>query len=319
MTKPLVLVTEHLDPVAAEWLEPHVQLVRCPYDDPGALEGYLPLAEGLVIRTYTRVDRPLLAKAPNLRVVGRAGVGLDTIDLPACQERGVKVVSTPDANTQAVVEYVWALIFDALRPRIDFREPIEPATFHTYRKTFCGRQIQTLTLGILGMGRIGRKVARVGRALGLKILYHDLLSPAYLHLPPDDTSLSVDKIDLLQSSDILTLHPDGRPSNRHLLDAKALSYLKPTCLLLNTARGFLIDPHALAAWARSSLDFGGQAILDVHEPEPPPLSYPLYHLPNVRLLPHLAARTYEAMEAMSWVVRDVLAVLRGEVPLFAAF
>ena len=117
MSRPLVLQTEDLAPAATEFLRERCELVFCPAADDAKFSGLIGRAQGLVVRTYTRVDEALLERAPLLRVVGRAGVGLDAIDVSACRARGVRVVYTPDANSQAVAEYVFALLFDALRPR----------------------------------------------------------------------------------------------------------------------------------------------------------------------------------------------------------
>jgi phosphoglycerate dehydrogenase-like enzyme len=317
-TKPRVIITEHLDSDAADWLAERTDLVHLHHDDP-AFDAALAQADGLVIRTYTIINDALLDRAPKLKVVGRAGVGLDNVDLPACQRRGVMVVSTPDANTQAVVEYVWALVLDAKRPRAAMVDRISPADFHGMRKRLVGPQIQEMTLGILGMGRIGRRIAQVARAIGMNVVYNDLLQPDELHLPAGDLGQWVDKPTLWSQSDILTIHVDGRHENRHLIDAGVLEKLRYSCLLINTSRGFVIDAAALAAWARSSAAHGGGAVLDVHEPEPPPVDYALWGLGNVRLLPHLASRTHRAMSNMSWVVKDVAAVLGGERPKWPAF
>jgi phosphoglycerate dehydrogenase-like enzyme len=256
--------------------------------------------------------------APKLRVVGRAGVGLDNIDVPACRHRGVEVVYTPDANTQAVVEYVFALIFDAIRPRHTLDGFVQPEEFHRLRKVHVGRQLDTLTLGILGMGRIGTRVGRAASALGVRVIAHDILPEHELRGRIEYPFEFVDRATLLARADVLTIHVDGRPENRHLINADALAGLNRSCLFINAARGVLVDNTALADWARRAQAHGGGAVLDVHEPEPPPRDYPLFHLPNVRLLPHLASRTPEALENMSWVVRDVISVLRGEKPRFPA-
>jgi phosphoglycerate dehydrogenase-like enzyme len=312
--RPKVLLTEHLDDEAADWLARRVDLVRQPHDDVAGLYRELADAAGLVVRTYTQVDGELLDHAPKLRVVGRAGVGLDNIDLDACRGRGVRVVYTPDANTQAVVEYVFALILDAVRPRLYMSEPPTADEFHDYRRQYLGLQLDTRTLGILGVGRIGRRVARVAAAIGMPVFCHDLLGPDELGLDAGFPGRFVDAGTLYAESDILTIHVDGRPENRGLIDASVLDRLRPHCLLLNAARGMLIDPGALAAWAARHADAGAAAILDVHDPEPPTADLPLWGRANVKLLPHLASRTPEAMANMSWVVRDVDAVLRGEQP-----
>jgi phosphoglycerate dehydrogenase-like enzyme len=313
-----VVVTETLDPKPAVWLAERANLVWCPHTETGKLAAALADAEGLVVRTYTRVDEALLHQAPKLKVVGRAGVGLDNIDLAACRRRGVRVVFTPDANTQAVVEYVFALMLDALRPRFTMTGYTDDAEFHRLRKEEVGIQLSELTLGILGFGRIGKRVGRVAHAIGMKVLANDLLPEADLRAGANYPFECVDHAALYHESDVLTIHVDGRPENRGLIDAAALAQLKPGCLLINAARGMLIDNEAVAAWARQHEADGGRVILDVHDPEPPPRDYPLFGLPNVRLLPHLASRTRPALENMSWVVRDVVAVLEGKEPEFPA-
>ncbi len=304
---PLAIITETLDPQAADWLAQRRELVRCAHDDPKLAE-LLPRAEALVIRTYTLITPELLDQAPNLKVIGRAGVGLDNVDLEACRQRNVQVVYTPDANTQAVVEYVIGLILDDLRPRTTLSPPDD---FHALRKTEVGRQLNELTIGILGFGRIGSRMAKAARGLALpNILINDLID-----LNEPDYKV-VDKPTLYRESDILTVHVDGRGENHHLISADVLAQLKPDCLFINAARGMLVDHAALADWA--SANPAARIILDVHDPEPPPADYPLYDLPNVRLMPHLASRTHTALANMSWVVRDVAAVLGGQPPQYPA-
>ena len=318
-----VVITETLDDICTKWLANRAQVLECPHEQTERLHQILPEADGLVVRTYTQVNEALLSAATKLKVVGRAGVGLDNLDLGACQRHEIAVVHTPDANTQAVVEYVVAIMLDTLRPRTTLGLGVDAQTFHRYRRQLVGVQLDTLTLGILGFGRIGKRLGRVAHALGMKLLINDLLPEADLRRVVDYPFQFVDKLDLYRQSDVLSVHIDGRPENRHLLNRQALSHLKSTCLLINTARGMVLDAVALASWARSVAGQGGGAILDVHEPEPPPPPgatdgpYPLYGLANVRLLPHLAARTGRALENMCWVVKDVWAVLEGRSPRHA--
>ena len=316
--KPLVIITEHLDQVCADWLAERAEVVWCKHEDGAKLDELLPRAEALVVRTYTQVNAALLAKAPKLKVVGRAGVGLDNVDLGACEDRCVKVVYTPDANTQAVVEYVTALLLDAFRPREAMPSPCDEKTFHAMRKTLVGTQLDQLTLGILGFGRIGKRIGQVAIAIGMKVIAHDLLPEAELRKLVDYPFEFVPRDELFERADVLTIHVDGRAANRNLIDGSALSQLNSGCLLINTSRGFVIDAPALKRWATHAADKGGRAVLDVHEPEPPPADYCLWGVPNVRLLPHLASRTGPAMENMSWVVRDVAAVLAGDEPRYPA-
>ena len=315
MPKPTVLITETLDDKCAAWLAAHADVIWCPHDS-AELDEHLARADGLVVRTYTQVNAELLGRASSLKVVGRAGVGLDNIDLDACRQRNVRVVYTPDANTQAVVEYVLGLMLDDLRPRTHLPPGCDAERFHQLRKTEVGKQLDQRTLGIVGLGRIGKKLGEVTHAIGMNLLVCDLLPEAELRKAVDYPFDFVDHATLYTRSDIATLHVDGRLGNRHMLDAEMLAHLCNDVLLINTARGMLIDNTALADWAAAHPD--ARAVLDVHDPEPPSLEYPLFNLPNVRLLPHLASRTARALESMSWVVRDVVTVLEGREPKYPA-
>lgn len=312
--RPLVIQTEHLDPACAAWLAERCDLHQCAPEETARFERLLADAAALVIRTYTRVDEELLARAPRLRVVGRAGVGLDNVDIHACDARGVTVVHTPDANTVAVVEYVWALILDALRPRPSVSAPLELGAWKALRqRSIAAHQLSDVTLGLLGFGRVGQRMARVAAAFDVRVLYHDLLEI------PEDRRCGASPVSLetlLRESDVLSLHVDGRPSNRHFIDPARLALCRPGVLLVNASRGFVIDDHALASFLRAHED--ATAVLDVHEPEPFDATCPLPGLPNVRLLPHLGAATATAHRNMSWVVRDVWRVLSGEAPEFGA-
>jgi phosphoglycerate dehydrogenase-like enzyme len=309
----LIIATEMLDPVPSAWLSSRARLEFAGPDTPffASVAGE---AGGILIRTYTRVDADLLDRLPRLRVVGRAGVGLDNIDLPECRRRGIEVVHTPEANTQAVVEYVTALLCDALRPRLVLPGPVSLDRWHELRRDVVAeRQMDTLTLGILGLGRIGRRVAEVARAIGFRVRANDVLPMA------GESRRCAEPVELetlFAESDVISLHIDGRPENRGFVDRRLLSLLKPDVTLLNTCRGMVLDHDALGAHLRNHP--GSQALLDVHDPEPPTPDHPLWDLPNAHLLPHLASRTRQATENMSWVVKDVVAVLEGRQPRWPA-
>lgn len=312
MAVPLVIQTERLHPDAAAWLAERCTLIRA---SPGeaAFDDAIERADALVVRTYTRVTADLLDRAPALRVVGRAGVGLDNIDLDACAGRGVTVVSTPAANTSAVVEYVFAMLFDALRPRTLLHEGTDAEGWAAFRRDHVARrQLADMTLGVYGFGRVGSGVARVGTAFDMRVLYHDLLDiPAGRR----GDAQCVSRETLLREADVVSVHVDGRPSNRHLLGEDAFARMRHDAVFVNAARGFIVDPDALAEWLTHNPD--ALALLDVHDPEPVAPGNPLLALPNARLSPHIAAGTETANRNMSLVVHDVWRVLSGERALHA--
>lgn len=313
MTRPVVVQTEDIAAPAAAWLGERCELLRAPPAEAG-FDRHLARAAGLVVRTYTRVDAALLARAPALRVVGRAGVGLDNIDLDACRARGVRVVHTPDANSRAVAELVLALLLDALRPRPTLDRPLSREEWDRVRAAaIAPRQLAGMTLGVWGLGRVGRAVARAGVALGMRVTYHDI---ADIPVPERHGALPVPLDQLLRDSDIVSLHVDARPGNRLLVTREVLSLLKPDAILVNTSRGMVVDEPALASHLRAHPR--ALALLDVLDPEPPTGACPLLGLPNARLTPHVGAATRPAHEAMSWVVRDVWRVLIGQTPEFPA-
>lgn len=310
---PLVIQTEELDEACRRWLGERCELVQCSVEDPRFGE-LLPGAEALVIRTYTRVDAAFLERGPRLRVVGRAGVGLDNIDVAACRGRGVEVVHTPDANTRAVVELVTAFMLDALRPRAFVERAMEIGEWKRVRRDLMApRQLADLTLGIIGLGRVGSAMARVGAAMNMRVLYNDLLPIAPdLRFGAQPATLEA----LADACDIVTVHVDDRAENRALINDAVLRLLRPDAVFINASRGFVVDAAALAAFLKANP--AAQAILDVHEPEPFGPQYPLLGLPNARLTPHIGAATATANRNMSWVVRDVWRVLSGEKPEFPA-
>jgi phosphoglycerate dehydrogenase-like enzyme len=322
MTMPLkdrvVLVTEGSDPAPLAWLRGQVRVVEAALDDP-ALGEHLRAADGMVVRTYTRVDDALLGRAPKLKVVGRGGVGLENIDVAACRRRGVEVVYTPDANTLAVGDFVVGYMLQLLRPWAPFRErAYDPKEFKRIRNTVRGRQLNELTIGVLGMGRVGRRVGHLAAAgFGMRVLYNDLLDASRGEMPPVPfAATAVDKATLYREADVLTIHVDMRAGNEHLVGREALSLMKPTSIVINTSRGEVLDAAALAGAIRGQRLAG--AALDVFAPEPPPPDFPLLGFENVILTPHLAARTGTALENMSWVVRDVAEVLEGRPPKYPA-
>lgn len=315
--RPLVIVTEGSDAKPLDWLKEQTQVVEAAMEEPAFAEN-IGRAEGLVVRTYTRVDDKLLHRAPKLKVVGRGGVGLENIDVAACRRRGVEVVYTPDANTLAVGDFIFGYLLQMLRPWNFFRDAVyPPAEFKRIRNTVRGRQLNELTIGILGMGRVGRRVGHIAvNGFGMRVIYNDLIDFQKQGNPPKFAATAVDKETLYRESDILSLHVTMLPGNENLVGREQLAMMKKDAVLLNTSRGEVLDAHALADAIRTGKLAG--AALDVFHPEPPKPDFPLIGLPNVLLTPHLAARTYTALENMSWVVRDVVDVIRGKPAKFPA-
>jgi len=311
--RPVVVVTEGSDPRPLEWLRERAEVLEVKYDDP-ALPQALARADGAVVRTYTKVTEAWLAQAPRLKVVGRGGVGLENIDVAACRRRGVEVVYTPDANTLAVGDFVFGGMIQLLRPfAAAGGEMYSPAEFKRIRGTLRGRQLNELTIGILGMGRVGRRVGNIAaNGFGMRVIYNDLVDVGPLPFPAD----AVEKERLYREADVLSLHVDMRPGNEHLVGAAQMALMKPDAILINTSRGEVLDTHALADAIRAKRLAG--AMIDVFDPEPPAADFPLLGLANVMLTPHMAARTHTAIENMSWVVRDVVEVMDGRKARFPA-
>jgi phosphoglycerate dehydrogenase-like enzyme len=312
--RPVVLVTEGSDPIPLQWLCDQAEVVEIGPDDP-SFDAELARAQGMVIRSYTKVNDALLAKAPRLRVVGRGGVGIENIDVAACRRRGVEVVYTPDANTLAVGDFVFGYLLQLLRPWAFFKDAVYPPTeFKRFRDTVRGRQLNEMTMGILGMGRVGRRVGRIAAdGFEMRVIYYDLLDVAgELRFP----ATAVDQATLYRDCDILSIHVTMLPGNHHLVGRSQLATMKRDAIVINTSRGEVLDAHALADAIREKQLAG--AAIDVFDPEPPHADFPLLGFDNVLLTPHLAARTHTALENMSWVVRDVVNVLAGRTPAFPA-
>lgn len=272
-------------------------------------------ATALVVRNAVRVDAELFAAAPRLRVVGRLGVGLDNVDLAAAREAGVPVVTAGDANAVAVAEYVFAALLHFARRLAGADASVRAGRWD--RMAWGGWELAGKALGIVGLGRIGRRVAARARAFEMACLAFDPL------LPPDDPvpgQLGVRRVDLdelLASSDFVTLHAPGGAGTRHLIGAAELRRMRPGGILVNAARGTLVDEAALAE-ALASGHLGGAA-LDTRAVEPPGRWDALLALPQVLHTPHVAGLTREAQERTARrVAEDVGRVLRGEAPLYAA-
>jgi len=305
---PVIVVSEPLNESSLDYLRANGEVRTATPETAG---GAVADADALVVRTYTQVNEALLAAAPRLKVVGRAGVALENIDVPACRTRGVDVVHTPEANTLAVVDYTMGMIIEMNRRFWPMTGHLPPEQFHKVRKQTFGRFLSGLTLGIVGCGRIGSRVGRAASALGMRVLYNDILD---IHV--DFPAEAADKAALYAASDIVTIHVPLTKLTRGMIDSSALSQFKPGAQFINAARGQCVNYADLGEALRSGrLSW---AVVDCHDPEPPPADYPLFGLENVILTPHVAARVPDAVQRMCDVVYDIVAVLAGQTPKFPA-
>lgn len=307
--KPIVVQTENLPQICSDWLAEHCELHICPVDSLRFKE-LLPAVEGLAIRTYTSITKELLDQTPKLKVVGRAGVGVDNIDLLACEEKNVSVVHTPDANANSVVEFVLTTMLSHLRNLKIVDKPLKPSEWNALRDScVTPKEFSETTIGIIGFGRIGSRLGKLSSSLGFNVVFHDLLKIEDTH-----DCEQVELSQLLSMSDVVSVHVDGRIENKHLCNTSVFEQTKPTMLFINASRGFIVDAYALADFLLHHPN--ANAILDVHDPEPITSEYPLLHTQNAKLFPHIACKTTTATTNMGWVVRDIVAVLQGNTPQF---
>jgi len=306
-----ILVTEFIDPVGLEileaagtvWYDPHL------WKAPDALRSRVLEAEALVVRNHTVVTPALLAGSP-VRVVGRLGVGLDNIDVGGVQALGIPVVVARGANAIAVAEYVLAACFHFSRQLADVSQDTRSGQWN---RTLGGFELYGKTLGIVGLGDIGQRLALRARALGMRVVASD---PAQLwtHWAAMDANVELCSLDdLLATSDFVSLHTPLTSQTRHFINADRLRMMKPSAYLINTARGGIVDEKVL--WEAIQTGVIAGAALDVREQEPPGHPDPLARHPRVLLTPHISGLTGEAQRRTArMVAEDVVRVLQGQPP-----
>ncbi len=277
-----------------------------------ALQQALRAADGVIVRSETRIRAEDLAEPGKLRVIVRAGVGVDTIDVGAATRRGILVMNTPGGNTVSTAEQTIALLMALVRhiPAADAHVHQAPAKWE--RKKFMGTQLAGKTIGIIGLGRIGREVARRAAGLDMKVIGHDpFLAPA--GAAALGIEVAADLPSLLPRCDFLTVHTPLTEQTRDLIGAAQLALLPRGARVINCARGGIINEMALAAALHSGHLAG--AALDVFVQEPPPPDHPLLKLPGVVLTPHLGASTIEAQVSVAREAAQLISdyLLRGVV------
>ena len=313
--KPKVLVTRRLLPEALRFLEEHAEV------DGGRGSGGMSREEmkekirdkdGLLCLLVDQIDREVIDAASRLRIIANCAVGYDNIDLPAAHERGILVTNTPGVLTEATADLTWALILAVARKIPQSDRYTREGRFRGWElDLFLGREVSSKRLGIIGLGRIGRAVALRARAFRMDVVYSD---PRRL-AAAEEKDLQVAWLpldELLRTADIVTVHAALNPATRHLLSGEKLRLMKKQAILVNVARGPIVDEGALAeALARGDLWGAG---LDVYEREPE-VHPRLLELDNVVLLPHIGSATDETRLRMAMTAaRNLVQGLRGERP-----
>ncbi|MBL8516480.1 MAG: hydroxyacid dehydrogenase [Betaproteobacteria bacterium] len=301
-----ILISEFMDSDAVRSLEGRFDVHYDPklVDQPDELATRAADCDALIVRNRTQVRGALLAGAKRLRVVGRLGVGLDNIDCDACRDRGIEVIPATGANTVAVAEYVIATAFMLLRGAY-LSSPDVAAGRWPRAALSEGRELAGKTLGLVGFGGIGRHTAMLARALGMAAIAHD---PA---IAENDAAWQASGVApttldaLLSRADVISLHVPLVPATRHLIDARRIATMKPSAVLINTARGGVIDEAALALALREGRLAG--AALDVFETEPLPDGSALADTPRLLLTPHIAGVTAESNERVSALIAERVA------------
>jgi D-3-phosphoglycerate dehydrogenase / 2-oxoglutarate reductase len=261
--------------------------------------------DGLIVRSETKVDAEVLAAATNLKVVGRAGMGVDNIDVRAATMRGIIVMNTPQANSIATAEQALALMLAASRFTVQAHASLKAGEWR--RSDFVGRQLYRKTLGIIGFGRIGRLVTRRAQAFGMEVIAFDPFVSEEVGRELGVTLVDMD--DLLAQSDYISLHAIISPETQNMINAESIRQMKDGVIIINAARGKLIDEDALAEALQSGKV--RVAALDVFRNEPP-VGSPLIGMPNVIHTPHLGASSVEAQrEVATQIVDQILDALRG--------
>ncbi|MEN8662379.1 MAG: phosphoglycerate dehydrogenase [Lentimonas sp.] len=265
--------------------------------------------DAIALRSDTRVTADVVAAAPNLKVVGRAGVGVDNIDIEACTDRGVIVMNTPTGNTLATAELTFTHMLAGTRPIVQAGASMKAGRWDRKLKSFTGSELNGKTLGVLGMGRIGAEVAKRAQAFNMDVLGYDPYLTESRAKTLGVTQSTLDEV--IENADYITVHMPLTADTKHMLDADAFGRMKDGVRVFNCARGGIIDEAALI----EALNSGKVAAagLDVYEDEPPAEDSPLRQIDNLVLTPHLGASTQEAQENVGIdVAKQMIEALKGE-------
>ncbi|MCY3836544.1 MAG: D-glycerate dehydrogenase [Anaerolineaceae bacterium] len=312
MAKPRIFITRPIPSAGIDLLQDHCEVDVFPGPAPprrAELLAGVAKADAILPLLTERIDEEVLRAGPQLRVIANMAVGYDNIDVAAATARGIPVGNTPGVLTETSADLAFALLLAAARHIVPGADYVRAGRWQTWEpQLFLGQDVHGATLGIVGLGRIGQAVARRARGFGMRILFHG---------GSDQTAAEalgarrVPFAELLQQSDFVSVHTPLNAETHHLIDAAALQRMKPTAILVNTARGAVVDPVALYE-ALSSGQIAAAA-LDVTEPEPPATDDPLLGLANCLVIPHLGSASVATRAKMAaMAAENALAGLRGE-------
>ena len=313
MSKPKVFVTRGIPEKGLEIIREFCDVDLWPDDMPPSREELLKGVQGvdgLLCLLTDRVDGEVMdAAGEQLKVISNHAVGFDNIDIPAATARGIPVGNTPDVLTDATADFAFALLMAVARRIPEAGRYVQDGRWKTWGPMLLlGADIKGATLGLIGFGRIGKAMARRAAGFDMRVIYYD---PKEVNSSLDLKAKRVDFESLLEESDFISVHTPLTPDTHHLIDSQALSKMKPNAVLINTARGPVVDPDALYEALRMKRIFG--AGLDVTEPEPIPPDSPLLKLDNIIVVPHIASASKTSRDQMSWMAaQNLLAGLKRE-------
>lgn len=313
MDKPHVFITRRIPDIGLEMLSEHVEIDLWEEELPpvyDVLRERTQKADGLLCLLTDRIDKELIENSARLRVISQYAVGIDNIDIESATKRKIPVGHTPGVLTDATADFTWALLMSAARRVVEADTFTREGKWKTWGPTILlGVDVARSTLGIIGFGRIGQAVARRAKGFDMRILYYD-----NKRLPEMEETLGVEYVSLetlIKEADFISLHVPLTPNTYHLIGEKEFSMMKKEAILINTARGSVVDQEALYHALKDRKIRG--AAIDVTDPEPIPSNSPLLELPNLIVTPHVASASVQSRTKMAvMAAENLIAGLQGK-------
>ncbi|MFN2234975.1 MAG: 2-hydroxyacid dehydrogenase [Anaerolineales bacterium] len=313
MTKPKIYITRHLPELAWNELDKYCEIEIWDYETPPPYDILLQKVRdkvGLLCLLTDKIDANLMDAAPNLKVISQCAVGYDNIDIAAATERNIIVGNTPGVLTDATADFAFALLISTARRVVEGMDYVRAGKWETWGlTTLLGHDVFGATLGIIGMGRIGQALAKRARGFEMKIIYNDRHR---IYSVEQDLGVEYCSLEhLFTKSDFVSLHVNLTHETEGMIGKKEFELMKPTAILVNTARGAIVDPDALyEALKAKSIAY---AALDVTDPEPLPMDSKLLSLPNLVISPHIASATVTSRMKMAMIsAKNLIAGVKGE-------